>query len=159
MSTKPEFPPLPPLGFHQMDPDSVRRICVDAFPGSSTRGEIMRKLEEVIQVITAVGLKVNIWLDGSFLTQKLDPEDSDIVVVVDGVYIRAATTEQKTVIDWILANLKTSHYCDSYLLVQYPSDHPNFMNGIWWQSYWIKHFGFTREEKPQPKGIVLIHVE
>ena len=153
---KPEFPPLLPHGLYPMDLGQLRNLCVDKFPGSATRNEIMTNLEEVIAKVQSVSLQTDVWVDGSFLTNKVDPEDSDIVVRVEGMYLRTTTTEQRIVLDWISGNLKASLLCDSYVHSYYPAGHANYNDGLWMQSYWIRQFGFTRSDPPQVKGIAVI---
>ena len=77
---KEEFPPLLPLGFHRLTLIQVRAICVDRFPKSATRASIMDGIDFVVSELHRSGLRLEIWVNGSFLTQKLDPEDSDIAV-------------------------------------------------------------------------------
>jgi hypothetical protein len=153
---KPEFPPMLPLGFWPMDLTDLRTACVDPFPESTTRAEIMDKLEVVISTLTQAGIKAQVWIDGSFLTHKIDPDDSDIVVCIDGIYIQSATTNQQDVIDWVASGLRDSHRCHSFVYFHYPTDHPLYYLGLWGQSYWIKQFGFTRNSPVQPKGMALI---
>jgi hypothetical protein len=96
-----------------------------------------------------------VWANGSFLTEKIDPKDVDIIVRVDGdaVYDRG-TREQREVIDWIIANQKVTLKCDSYVLMEYPVGHPLHIEGQWWYSYWHRQWGFSRED--DPKGIIVV---
>ena len=81
-SHKPEFPPLLGPGLHPFSWLELRAACVDAFPLSQTRLEIFTGLEEVIRELQRLGITGELWLDGSFLTRKIDPDDIDLVLGV-----------------------------------------------------------------------------
>ena len=114
----------------------------------------MDGLEQVFASLAATGIKADVWIDGSFLTQKLDPEDSDIVVNVTGSDYDAATQAQIDVIQWLETDLKPQFRCDSYPFVEYERGHPYGSLCEWTRAYWIRQFGFTRTDTP--KGMALI---
>lgn len=150
-----EFPPLLPLGFWPTDLHKLRQDCVVPFPTSSTRVEIMDKLEAVVNALAAAGVKADIWIDGSFLTEKIDPDDSDIVVSVDGIFAQSATKQQKDALTWVGSDLRSTHRCHSFMYFHYPRGHGLYQQGLWMQSYWVKQFGFARNPV-QAKGMALI---
>jgi hypothetical protein len=116
----------------------------------------MDGLEAVVAKLTAERIEGEVWIDGSFLTEKIDPDDSDIVVAVTGVFLSAATPAQKTLMNWIESNLKGSHRCDSYLHVEYPAGHDLAGYSEWMRAYWIRQFGFSRGD--DFKGMALVRV-
>jgi uncharacterized protein DUF6932 len=95
-----------------------------------------------------------IWADGSFLTEKINPKDIDLVLRVDGELYNSGTVEQRQAIDWVIANQKLTLKCDSYVLFGYPVGHPLHDEGLWWYSWWHRQWGFSRED--DPKGIVVL---
>ena len=143
----PDFPPLLELGWHHMSMSDVRRLCVDAFPLSATRAGLMAGLETVASRLVAVGIVGDLWIDGSFITEKINPKDTDILLHVDGMSMyECGTLEQRDVIDWIIRNLKnTDLLCDSYHLFTYHIPHLLVDEGEWNRSYWHHQFGFSRE--------------
>jgi hypothetical protein len=149
-----EFAPLFPPGFRRMTIGEVRSCCVDGFPGSRSRPIIMGFLEQVISRITAEKIESDIWLDGSFVTEKLDPCDSDILVVVKSEFVENTTPSQKNVLNWLRGNLKTAYLCDSYILALFPEGHINHGQSQWLHAYWLKQFGFSRGD--ELKGILVI---
>lgn len=154
-SAKVEYPPLLPLGFHLMTAKELRAMCVDAFPLSIKRDDIMTKLEEIIDTLAKEKVVADMWVNGSFMTRKIDPEDSDILLVVQGdFYDNRATLAQRAVIDWINSNLKTTHLCDSYVSFQYPEGHQWHTVSKWMEAYWIRQFGFSRQD--QFKGMAVV---
>ncbi|MBZ5601829.1 MAG: hypothetical protein LAO79_05935 [Acidobacteriia bacterium] len=83
---KQEFPPLLPQGFHSRSLEEVRELCVTNFKESTVRAEIMAGLEAIYEQAQSLGIDGEIWLDGSFLTEKINPEDADFILVVDHQY-------------------------------------------------------------------------
>lgn len=77
---KPEFPALLAGGFHVMTLDMLRRLCVTARDPSLTRPSIMEGLTTLILRLNEAGVRGEVWIDGSFVTFKVDPEDVDILV-------------------------------------------------------------------------------
>src|SRR6266446_1341532 len=89
--------------------------------------------------------------NGSFLTEKINPADTDVVLEVDASSMYDnGSREQKDAIDWIVGNLRnTPLKCDFYPLFTYPIPHLLLQEGEWWRAYWIRQFGFNREVDPK----------
>jgi hypothetical protein len=151
----PDLPCLFPIGFHPLSMSDLDTVCVEYFPLSSTRRPIMRGLTQFLQRMVAAKVAGDMWANGSFLTEKIDPKDVDVIVRIDGdaVYDNG-TPEQRDAIDWVNANQKATLKCDSYVLMEYPVGHPLYDEGRWWYSWWHRQWGFSRED--DPKGIVVI---
>ena len=155
MPDKEEYPPLLAAGFHLMTLADLRKLCVDRFPTSTRRRDIMGGLEKVLLKIHATELKAEVWIDGSFLTEKLEPDDSDLVVRVSGWDCALANTVQEDIMNWLNdEDLKPDYYCDSYCFVEYENTHPLAGVGEWCRAYWIRQFGFSR--KDEMKGMAVI---
>jgi hypothetical protein len=132
---------------HPMTVEQVRALCVGRFPLSRTRDKIMTGLETVIAALRREGVVGEVWVDGSFLTEKIDPKDSDILLHVEGDFYDNATPEQRRVIDWVKdEDLKTPHDCDSYVYFDYPTGHPWYWLGVYMLAYWIRQYGFSRDD-------------
>lgn len=154
---KDEYPPLLAVGFHPMTIVELRKLCVDGFPTSKRRIQIMNGLEKVLLKIAATDLKAEAWIDGSFLTEKVEPDDSDIVVRVTGADCDAANADQENIMNWLNdEDLKPDYFCDSYCFVEYESTHTLCGVGEWERAYWIRQFGFSR--KDELKGLALIEL-
>jgi hypothetical protein len=152
---RPDLPCLFPLGFHQISIVDLERVCVEFFPLSNSRQRIMYGLKQFVQRLVDANVLGELWADGSFPTEKIDPKDVDVLVRIDGdaVY-NNGTNEQRDAIDWVIVNQKATLMCDSYVLMEYPSGHPLHDEGKWWYSYWHKQWGFSRDD--DPKGIAVI---
>jgi hypothetical protein len=149
-----EYPPLLSPGFHYMTVSEMRKRYVEAFPLSSTRVAIMDSLIAITARLVNSWVVGELWVDGSFVTEKIDPEDADIVLRIGAGLYNDSLPEQREAIDWIISNLKTSHRCDSYILMEYPSSDPLYPIGELDRSYWHRQFGFSREL--DYKGIAVI---
>ena len=154
-SPKPEFPPLlAASGRHAYTVDDLKAICVDGFPHSTSRKGIFDELARVIDKTRSVNIRGELWIDGGFLTQSINPKDVDFVLRFDSDDYDAGTMEQKQVIDWIVHDLWKNGICDSYAFPEYPTAHP-----LQWltqdqHDYWMKWFGKSR--RGEVKGIAVI---
>jgi len=147
VTRKKEYPPLLAVGFHQMSIAQLRGLCVTPFAKSNTRSPIMDGLEKIVVLIRAKGIEGELWIDGSFLTEKLHPKDSDVVLQIQHDFRKRATPEQVQFIKWFgTADLKPAYLCDSHYFYQYPDGHALYGEGEWDRAYWIKQFGYSRGE-------------
>lgn len=150
-----DYTPLLQPGFHPSTIVGLESICVDAFNSNSTTREmIMEGLKEILNKLASVSLQCDVWVDGGFLTDKLNPVDSDIVIRANGPYVESASQGIKDVVNWIGTDLKPQFLCDSYYLPVYPVGHQHYELGRRQDAYWKGQFGFSRANNP--KGIAVI---
>jgi hypothetical protein len=150
---KQEFAALLPAGFHPMDLAGLRRLTVDRFPYSFTRHSIMTSFESIVARINQSGIAGQIWIDGSFLTEKPEPEDVDMVLAIDVATFRSLdAAQQRFFLGFQAASLFASHKCDNYAIIIDPSR----PDSAWLYAYWLRQFGFSRAD--EMKGIVTINV-
>ena len=155
-SEKTEFTPLLPSGFHSVTVEGLKALCVEGFPASTHRSDIFDKLHSVIQRLNEYEIPGELWVDGSFLTEKMDPGDVDLLLVLGSEFVETrATPDQKETLKWSSSSeLKGSHSCDAYLHIEYPKEHPLYNDGQWMRAYWIRQYGFSRDT--DMKGIAVI---
>lgn len=154
---KTEFPPLLAPGMHRMQLADVWRLCVCDFPLSATRPRIMRGLERLISYMNRMGITGELWLDGSFLTQKIDPDDVDMALRLQSAFSDNVTLDQDAFLRWFADDdLKPRFYCDTYVFVEYPEDDPRFDEGDEDRRYWLGWFG--RSRRKMPKGIATVQI-
>jgi hypothetical protein len=152
---KEEFPPLLPLGYHPMSIGGLRRLCVDRFPHSITRPRIMSGLEDIVQHLNGSGMRADLWINGSFTTEKVNPEDVDLVARMMGSDWIKATPSQKSALQRLNTNnFIDSHRCDTYAFVEYETAQGMGERGEWDKAYWLRQFGFSRGD--EPKGLAVI---
>jgi hypothetical protein len=116
----------------------------------------MDGLSEVIARLRAAGVDSEVWVDGSFMSQKIDPDDADIVVPFPAVTYDSGTLSQRAALEWVNSDLTTAHHCDSYVFAEYPAGHHLHAFGDNRRAYWTKWFGERRDGTP--KGIAVIRV-
>lgn len=115
----------------------------------------MEGLERVIERLVNASLHVDVWVDGSFLTTKRDPNDADIVISVPVELYEGGDQRQKEALEWIKANQKGNHKCDSYIFFVFPDGDARAVYNDYNYAYWIRQFGFSRGE--EIKGIAVLN--
>lgn len=154
---KQEFPPLLSPGLHPKTVAELRQLCVERFPLSVSRGAIMGGVEAVVGQLIAVGLVGEIWINGSFLTEKIDPDDADMVFCVRADSYDDGTAAQRAALDWFSGNgPKILHRCHSFVTFDFPAEHILYESSLNWRQYWRTQFGISRVG--QDKGIAVIHL-
>lgn len=142
---------------------ALREMCVTNFPNSTVRGDIMAGFEAIHERAISTGIEGEAWVDGSFLTKKIDPEDIDFVILADAAFRDNGTPEQQEFIEWLISNdndPRNSFLCHTDVVLLYPPGHP------WYESLTVavkKHweekvYGFSVTTK-EPKGIVVIKIK
>ena len=150
-----DFSPLLQPGFHPSSLPGLEVMCVDAFnPKSTTRENIMEGLKQVLNQLASVSLQCDVWVDGGFLTEKINPKDSDIVIRASGPYVESASQSIKDVVKWLGTDLKPKFLCHCFFLPVYSVGHQLYDTARKLDAYWKGQFGFSRANNP--KGIAVI---
>ncbi len=150
-----DYPPLLQAGLHPLTMQAIWDLCVAPFPLSHTRSTIMSGLEKIISKIEEVSLKSELWIDGSFLTHKIDPNDVDIVMKIENSIWLRSTPEQGGIIKKIISqDFRRSHLCDSYFFIEYGPGEALYSSSEKSHLYWLKQFGYSRQQ--ESKGIAII---
>lgn len=152
MPAKLSFPGLLPAGFHTKTLEEVKILCVENFPNSTTRSIIFESfVGNFITPLTNTGLKCDVWVDGSFITEKEDPEDVDILIEYNPqiIYPNEQTIKINTFLKACIANpeFKCKCHCDVYIQAN------TNQQGI---AYWMGQFAFNRDRSP--KGLAVIQI-
>ena len=116
----------------------------------------MTGIETVVGRLNIQNIQADLWVDGSFVTEKIDPVDTDIVLRVDVDFWDSANQEQRDAIEWFNTDLKTDYHCDAYFYIEYPERHPQYWFGHYSYTYWLKQYGFSRAD--DMKGIVVVNL-
>lgn len=140
-----------PAGIHTYDILAFKEQFVAGFPNSQTRPVIFACLERFISAILELFDPDEFWVDGSFATTKVNPNDADLIIFADYadfVKMRAVWNQiqqQYPQLDMYIAcavNEKTKQslsFKDYYAVVNQ-------------RNYWRGQFGFDRQDNP--KGII-----
>jgi hypothetical protein len=144
-----EHPPLFDPGLHEMQESEINNHFLSNFPTSKTRPSLIAGLKAFMAALRKVGVDFEVWLDGSFCTNKVDPNDIDMVVFADVDSLNKLDQNSQIFVQGLLdrANAKRQYGCDVLFA---PAGDFNL------RSYWRGWYGFDRNE--QPKGMAKIMV-
>ena len=142
-------PPLFPPGLHPVDEGQLETLFVYPFNGSTTRPALVSGLRAYLQALRKAGVTFEVWLDGSFSTQKVDPNDVDIVVFADADELNRLSPSLQTYLRGLFdrTTAKRQYGCDVLFAPASDMD---------LRSYWRGWYGFDRLE--QAKGIARLAV-
>jgi len=112
----------------------------------------MRSLEALCGALSAEMIPAEVWINGSFLTHKIDPADVDLAVRLNYGALPSPTATQQALLHRIVR--KQFGSCDSYVFFEYPINHPQYPIGDMMHAYWQTQFGFSRAKTM--KGIAVV---
>ena len=96
------------------------------------------------------------WIDGSFVTKKMEPSDLDMVTFID---YHIAEKHGKDLENFKYPNSLANFGVDAYLVVVYPRKHSNYPLYIGDRAYWMDAFDKTKRNRngiKHPKGFIEI---
>lgn len=132
--------------------EEIGDTFVTGYPDSKTRKLIY---DDFLKFIKAVSNKYHVhevWIDGSFTTAKVNPNDIDLVIFL---YVESFISIQS---EW--TNIRNQSFLDPYIAVAVCEDtktkvEPEIYGDIVnKRNYWRGQFGYDRNDIP--KGIVAI---
>jgi hypothetical protein len=115
---------LPP-GVHPASVEEVHDVLVAGFPESKTRQEIFDQWQGLTEEIRQLVKIESQWLDGSFVSRKLDPRDLDLTTTYSGEEADALGRTEREVLSRLLSGPNNEKYprIDSWPTPVYPSNH------------------------------------
>lgn len=141
---KPEFEPILSAGFHEIEISQLEILFVNNFANNSKRLALVNQLRDFLEELSKIHSNFEIWLDGSFTTMKVEPEDIDILIIYNNASLNSLSYNQRKMVRNLFdRDLSKIRYNIDILLCA-DDDVKN-------RSYWRGWFGFSRAE--QPKGI------
>lgn len=135
-------------------------MCVDAYPASQSRAEIMSGLESIHGRLVGLSITGEMWVDGSFLTKKEEPDDVDVVVIAPSVFFDHGSTRQIAYLDWLsepstTEDRKALFSCHTYAFAQYSAPHVNEPLYLATRAGYADAFGHSVVAR-EPKGIAVV---
>ena len=76
MNMQIDFDPLLPPGLHDFQEDQIDEHFVNGFSESVTRPALVANFRKYLEQLKNIGIPFEVWVDGSFSTKKIDPNDS-----------------------------------------------------------------------------------
>ncbi|HEX6256050.1 MAG TPA: hypothetical protein VFZ70_09585 [Euzebyales bacterium] len=146
---------LPP-GRHDATVDEVRATFVDPFVGSHTRRAIFDWWTELRDALRELGAFEAHWLAGSFVTDKAQPNDLDLITVIDGAAFDEMPRHRRQVMRSMVAGHVTEELwrCDNYPVVRYPDGDAGQVPARAVATMWEAHFGTDRDGNT--RGFVVV---
>ena len=149
---------LHPYGRIPLSLEKFEELFVTNFSKDSNRNDLFEKLQKYLLAFqNEVTPNFIVWINGSFVTKKLNPGDIDMVSLVDFEIIRqhAMVIREK-----FKGNGAISQFgIDAYILEIFPEGHENHFFSTSDKAFWHDWFSATkinRAKKRIPKGYVEI---
>lgn len=149
-----------PYDVVEIDLTILKTNFVDAFPNSQTRRWLLNNyLEYIYRFQDEVFPFFEQWINGSFITQKQNPKDIDLVTFLDfEVYEKRGDKR----LDKFWAFSLEDKQIDAYLVKEYPKHHVDYKKYLRQKEIWKKRYGTSRPDKNDNiynKGFVKIIFE
>lgn len=135
---------------------------VESFDANSTRFEIFEEYKRFLTDFRQmVSLKFDHWINGSFVSNKLNPRYIDFVTIIDYQTFRQheAVIERQFTLWGAMRNYKN---LDAYTVKVFPEGHREHVltrsDMLYWQN-WFGQSKLNRAKRSFPKGYVEIHFD
>ncbi|GED69423.1 hypothetical protein BRE01_31250 [Brevibacillus reuszeri] len=142
-------------GIHTYDPETFISQFIKGFPASDTRQQIFDNFLVWLKKLILIAPPNAIWLDGSYLTQKVNPNDIDLIAfyIPEDLPNEAKAKEVQAMFGAYAKQFK----CDAYHCLTFdhwPSEQQQRVDDTLrtLRTYWMGQFGFDRNR--HPKGLV-----
>mgnify|MGYP003651891569 CR=1 FL=1 len=144
-----EEKPLLDPGLHNFELSEIGNHFLQDFPSSETRKPLIDGLNAFVTHLSEIGAPIELWIDGSFTTQKVNPNDIDLVIFSPAAILNALSPEKQKLFQALTdrATVKSNFGCDVLFC---PSENQEM------RSYWRGWYGFDRHERA--KGIARVMV-
>lgn len=146
----PEYPPILPPGFHDFTPADLEDRFVKPFPTSSTRSDLLGRFLALCSIFKRWGTQITLWMNGSFVTEKEQPDDIDVAFLLDSTLESSLNRTQKEELqDLTRRSIETKLRYGCHFFVIDPDEMKD-------RVYWRGLFGFDRDDVP--KGVVRLKI-
>ena len=138
--------------------DTFEAFLVPSFPLDSTRHSILEGYKEYLMKLKAI-LNVDFyqWIDGSFVTEKINPNDIDVVTFVD---YKVFFSKEAALMGLTSPESKLMYKVDAAFVPVYPTTHRLHQVTIWDIHFWKNFYGHTRpdnQNNKMPKGFIQLN--
>jgi hypothetical protein len=147
MAGKKEFNPILPAGIIFMGLEDFKQLFVDQFPQSARRKALFDKFLQFFEFILNLDIITELWLNGSFVTEKPEPGDIDAVAFVDKDKLKKQRGVEKNPL-MNVGDLKKNLSID----IRFAANDDDKS-----RSYWMALYGSSRDGRK--KGFVNLKLE
>jgi hypothetical protein len=141
---------LLPARENPIDLQGFEEIFVSDFPAESNRKELFEAFTIFLRELENILVKpFGIWVNGSFISKKMNPRDFDFVVLISA----EEYSNQKQYLDELfqLKDSNSGKYLDGYILIVYPESHKFHSYTLSDKAYWYSLFTKTRMNRVQKR--------
>lgn len=144
-----------PSGLITTNVEEFEQRFIDDFADSITRDAIFRGYIKYCKKLIPLDIGIIQWLNGSFTTNKINPNDIDFVTQLDGIKVDEQSAEIEDKLNELFdrKHAKSEYMCDVYFYFKYPEEfsdlYEHYQNR---KRYWLKQFGHDRNN--DAKGII-----
>lgn len=143
----------------------AKAFSVDAFPESSTRLRNWNGFCNFLQLLIDSGLtNMQVWVDGSFVTNKQDPNDVDCVIYLKPDVANACSEKNRNILMGIFSEkgnvvAHKEFFTDPYMLLDVTNnpDFPYYSSLCEQKYYWENFWGHDRNNNQ--KGFIVLTIE
>jgi hypothetical protein len=143
-------------GRHEATLAEIEAVFVAGFPASTRRGPLFDSFRALRAAMMRVVPIREQWVNGSFVTDKSEPGDIDLVTIFDGETVDALDPASVVLLKGLVADKVSQqlHGCDSYYVGYYADGSPHRTVYLDARAYWESWFGADRTGAP--KGYVVV---
>lgn len=148
---------LTPSGKIEVDAEDFKRHFVDAYPESATRHRIYEGFQAYQEtLLNTVRSDIEQWIDGSWVSYKQDPNDIDVVNLVDSQFFEPSEFYRNKL--YTKHGSKERYMVDAYVIVVYPKDDPRYYivtqrSMDFWDDWW------SHDRKRNKKGYIALKTQ
>lgn len=122
-----------------MSVEDVGTTFVDGFPGSMSRGDILRRWKQFSDLIRGTVDVEHEYLDGSFVTTRPNPADVDLSCWITADNLNALPLAKQRYMSRLLSQA-SAYRCDAYIVPVCSNGHPDYPSFVhmknWTERYW-----------------------
>lgn len=139
---KETFAPLLPPGRHRMSMSVLEHLTVKSFADQGRRSDLFEEVERLHTELAALAMTCELWIDGSFLSEKIHPGDVDICVVVDSDHLNKVAEGNSSMLHIINGRHLFGEVLETFLVPTRPVGHPDYDSEFmhYWGGMWGKGY-------------------
>lgn len=145
---------LLPEGDHLKTFEELIAICVSHFaPDNIKRMYLINNLHKYIIVpLNELNFTCSLWINGSFLTDKVEPNDIDLIIKIENANL--CTLDQKAFLYTFIDTNNHIHFRNNFFLDVYflSNDISGFNNHEYWYDW------FTHDRNANGKGFIVLDI-
>lgn len=147
---KKSYPPFWQDGINDIQTENLESIFVEPFDNKSKRAYLCNRFRAFLQLLSDFEINMEVWINGSFCTKKVEPDDIDLVVFTSNHFVQQLSESKKSELATLFDNridAKLRYGCDIYI-----ADADSVVARNYWQKQFSLDYHF------EPKGIARLWV-